>query len=219
MHASPPWSSQNRFCPLICIEMSAMRALCAHAKRKRGVRFEFHRTKPTPGTRASERGWRRGLAPWILKFDIFLFNFQQKKAVLIVFELVKWNYTTVGPPGKNVFGHPWKKSTIGPPLEKNPPTPMTRYLYKVHSRRCLFVNSSSSDSCFFPETPLVIAWTGPLRGAWRLTPTSGGTGALSQAVPRSWLRFGTAWMIGPSKVWRCLPLSLSLFLRVIISTG
>jgi len=34
--------------------------------------------------------------------------------------VVKWNFTTVGIPGKNPFGYPLEKFTIAPLLEKNP---------------------------------------------------------------------------------------------------
>jgi len=39
---------------------------------------------------------------------IFFITFFVEKGCSLNFELVKWNFTTAAPPGKNPFGHPWK---------------------------------------------------------------------------------------------------------------
>jgi len=43
-----------------------------------------------------------------------------EKCFSLIFELVKWNFTTVGPSWKKTSGNPLEKSTIPPPLVKNP---------------------------------------------------------------------------------------------------
>jgi len=48
--------------------------------------------------------------PWILKVDILLLTFLWKSVFLLVSELVKKNFTSVGPPGKIYNSPPWKKS-------------------------------------------------------------------------------------------------------------
>jgi len=42
-----------------------------------------------------------------------------QKNIFVIFELVKWNLTMVGPPGKMLYGHHLEKPTVAlPPLEK-----------------------------------------------------------------------------------------------------
>jgi len=52
--------------------------------------------------------WDRGTLPsWILKFDIFLLYFQQKRSFYL-FSEEKWNFTTFRTPWKDLYGYFWK---------------------------------------------------------------------------------------------------------------
>jgi len=81
------------------------------------------------------RGARRALAPRILKFDIFL----------LIFELVKWNFTTVASPQKKCFWPPPEKIHYFTP-GKNP--------RDDHARLCV----DQGFSNFFAHVPLSIKY-------------------------------------------------------------
>ena len=100
---------------------------------------------------------------WILKFDIFLSDVYQKGCSFI-FEWVKWNFTTVGPPGKNPFCLPQKKSAIGPSLHESfyyGVVPMTR----VKPICCCI----SSNNIFKRKFSVFSEIRNPGRWGWRTT--------------------------------------------------
>jgi len=51
----------------------------------------------------SSEGARKGLSPWILKFDVF--HRFLPRGCFLSFVWLKWNFAT---PCRNRFGHPWK---------------------------------------------------------------------------------------------------------------
>jgi len=69
----------------------------------------FLHSRTTIHRRKNYGGGSGGLAPWILKFDIFLWNVLQYR-FFFQFREGKWNFITFDPPGKSHYCPPWKKS-------------------------------------------------------------------------------------------------------------
>jgi len=64
----------------------------------------------------------RGQGPLDFEISYFAINFLVENVFLLV-ELVKWNFTTIGPPGKMFLATSWKNPLLVP-LEKLLPTPI-----------------------------------------------------------------------------------------------
>ena len=81
---------------------------------------------------AEEETWS---PPGFWNFDIFLLNFY-KKSFFLGFELVKWNFTSFGPPWKNLFGCRWK-NPLFPPSWKNLSDAQGRAIDRIVFSRCV----------------------------------------------------------------------------------